>query len=195
MMRLHFIRSPKERSAVLEELYAILDRRGHEVTESIPDTAVQDLEAVPRRDLYVLKARTKLSVSVAGILQQHGAKVLNAYLSCAMLLDKFVATAAMRQARIPTPRSRARSNSSLIHASDLKERLPLIVKPFDGIHSQGVRVVSQPGQFQDVPDHRPVLVQEFDEGCTERLKIHVVGECVFSRWKPFSLGAVAGVPA
>jgi hypothetical protein len=39
-MRLHFIRSPRALRAVLEELYAILDRRGHEVTESIPDTAV-----------------------------------------------------------------------------------------------------------------------------------------------------------
>jgi ribosomal protein S6--L-glutamate ligase len=195
-MRLHFIQPPKKRSAVLQELHAILDRRGHEVTESIPETAVQDIDAVPRHDLYVLKARTKFSVSVAGILQERGAKVLNPYVSCAMLLDKFVATAAMRQARIPTPRSWALSDSSLMHASDWKERLPLIVKPFDGIHSKGVRLVSHPDQLQDAPDHGPVLVQEFVEGCSERLKIHVVGERVFATCKPFSLGGThgAGLP-
>ena len=189
-MRVHFIRSPKQRSSVLEELYVTLARRGHEVTESIPDTGVQDLDAVavPRHDLYVLKARTKLSVSVAAMLHQRGAKLLNPYPSCAMLLDKFVATAAMRQARIPTPRSGALADSSLLGASEWKERLPLIVKPFDGIHSQGITVVSQPGQLEEVPVQGPVLVQEFIEGCTERLKIHVVGERVFATWKPFSLG-------
>jgi ribosomal protein S6--L-glutamate ligase len=187
-MKLHFIRSPKARSSVLEELYAILDRRGHEVTESIPDTAVQDLDVVPRHDLYILKARTKLSLSMAGILQQRGARLLNSYASCAMLLDKFVVTAAMRQAGIPTPRSWALADSSLLPSSDLKERLPLIVKPFDGIHSQGIRVVSQPAQLEEIPVDGPVLVQEFVEGCTERLKIHVVGERVFATWKPFSLG-------
>jgi ribosomal protein S6--L-glutamate ligase len=185
-MRLHFIRSPKPRSVVLEELYAILGRRGHEVTESIPDGAVQDLDAVPEHDLYILKARTKLSVSVAGILHQRGARILNPYPSCAMLLDKVVVTAALRRAGIPTPRSWAVADVSLL--GDMAERLPLIVKPFDGIHSQGVRVVRHPAELENVRIEGPVLVQEFIQGCDARLKIHGVGECVFATWKPFSLG-------
>jgi ribosomal protein S6--L-glutamate ligase len=188
MMKLHFIRSPRARSVVLEELYAILDRRGHEVTESIPDSAVQDLDAVPEHDLYILKARTKLSVSVAGILHQRGARLLNSYPSCAMLLNKVVVTAALRREGIPTPRSWALADVSLLRAGDMAERLPLIVKPFDGIHSQGVQVVRHPNELENVRVEGPVLVQEFVEGCDERLKIHCIGERVFATWKPFSLG-------
>src|SRR5438093_12969715 len=123
-MRLHFIRSPKARSAVLEELYAILDRRGHQVTESVPDGAVQDLDAVPQHDLYILKARTKLSVSVAGILHQRGARMLNPYPSCAMLLNKVVVQAAMRRAGIPTPRSWAAADASVLRGGEMVELLP-----------------------------------------------------------------------
>ena len=187
-MRLHFMRSPKARSEVLQELYTLLGRRGHEVMESIPDTALQDLDAVPEHDLYILKARTKLSVSVAGILHQRGARMLNPYPSCAMLLNKVVVQAAMRRAGIPTPRSWAAADASLLRGGEIAERLPLIVKPFDGIHSQGVQVVRHPAELERVPVEGPVLVQEFVEGCAERLKVHGVGERLFATSKPFSLG-------
>jgi ribosomal protein S6--L-glutamate ligase len=195
-MKLHFLRSPKPRNAVLEELFAVLTQRGFDVTEGIPDTAVQDLDITPRHDLYILKARTKLAVSIAGALHQRGARLLNPYPSCVMLLNKIVATAAMRHEGIPTPRSWAATDLSLFSTA-ITERGPLIIKPFDGIHSQGIRVVSDPDQFRGVaPTDGPVLVQEFVEGCTERLKIHCVGERVFATWKPFSLGGthVPGQP-
>src|SRR5438093_5088685 len=104
-MKLHFIRSPKTRSTVLEELYALLTRRCFRVTEGIPDEAAQDLDMAPDHDLYILKARTALPVSVAGILHQRGARLLNPYSSCSTVLNKIVATATMRTAGIPAPRS------------------------------------------------------------------------------------------
>jgi ribosomal protein S6--L-glutamate ligase len=196
MMKLHFLRSPKQRKVVLEELFAILTQRGFDVTEGIPDAAVQDLDLTPRHDLYILKARTKLAVSIAGALHQRGARLLNPYPSCVMLLNKIVTTAAMRHEGIPTPRSWAVTDPSLFSAA-VTERGPFIIKPFDGIHSQGIRVVSDPDQFRGLTQtNEPLLVQEFVDGCTERLKIHCVGERVFATWKPFSLGGthVPGQP-
>ncbi|TMQ63397.1 MAG: ATP-grasp domain-containing protein [Candidatus Eisenbacteria bacterium] len=196
-MKLHFLRSPKKRSAVLEQLYALLARRGFQVTESLPDVAVQDLDAAPQHDLYIVKSRTPLSISVAGMLHRRGARLLNPYPSCAALLDKIVVTAALRQAGIPTPRSWAAADPALLRSAAMAQRLPLVLKPFNGIHSHGIRVVSAPDQLSDGPTTtEPVLVQEFVEGCTERLKIHCVGERVFGTWKPFSMGGthVPGQP-
>jgi ribosomal protein S6--L-glutamate ligase len=195
-MKLHFIRSPKKRSAVLEELFAVLTHRGFEVTESTPDTAVQNLDLIPRHDLYILKARTKFAISFAGVLHHCGARLLNPYRPCLTLLDKIVVTAAMRHAGIPTPRSWAAADSALLSTA-ITERAPHVIKPFDGIHSQGIRVVGGPSELSNGPvTVGPVLIQEFVQGCTERFKIHCVGDRVFATWKPFSLGGthMAGQP-
>ena len=187
-MNLHFIRSPKARSAVLDEVYTLLVRRGHEVSESVPDHSLLDLDAVPRHDVYILKARTKLAMGFAGALHRRGARLLDPYPACALLMDKVVATAAMRKAGIPTPRSWALSDPLLLRAGEMAGRWPLVLKPVDGIHSQGVRVVRHPEDLDAISPQGPMLVQEFVEGCTERLKVHCVGERVFATWKPFSLG-------
>jgi ribosomal protein S6--L-glutamate ligase len=197
-MKLHFLRPSKKRSVVLEELYALLTRRGFEVTEGIPDRAALDLDMdmdmAPRHDLYILKARTELPVSVAEVLHHRGAKLLNPYPSFALVLNKIVATSMMRDAGIPTPRSWAAVDPSLLHFDASIKSTPLIIKPFNGIHSQNIRVVKKPGDLEGLPAMSgPVLVQEFVEGCTERLKVHCVGEQVFATRKPFSLGGT-GVP-
>jgi ribosomal protein S6--L-glutamate ligase len=195
-VKVHFIRTPKRRNAVLEELYVLLTQRGFEVTEGIPDSAALDLDMAAEHDLYVLKARTDLAVSVAGVLHQRGARLLNPYPSCAVVLNKIVATAMLRDAGIPTPRSWAAVHPSRL-AAVASAAAPLIIKPFDGIHSQHVTLVREPADLAGVsPTHGPYLVQEFVAGCTERLKVHCVGEQVFATRKPFSLGgdSVAGQP-
>jgi ribosomal protein S6--L-glutamate ligase len=189
-MRLHFIRSPKARSAVLEELYVLLTERGFEVTEGVPDRAALDLDMAPQHDLYILKARTELPVSIAGVLHRRGARVLNPHPSCVVVLNKIVATAMMRDAGIPTPRSWAAADPSLLSSI----AGPVIIKPFNGIHSQNITVVRNPAELERVrAQNGPLLVQEFVEGCAERLKVHCVGEQVFATRKPFSLGG-AHVP-
>jgi ribosomal protein S6--L-glutamate ligase len=188
-VKLHFIRSPRERNSVLEELYAILIERGFLVTEGIPDTAAHDLDMAPSHDLYILKARGELEVSVAGILHERGARLLNPYPACVTALNKIVVTARMRSAAIPTPRSWATVNPSRLYPMAVAEAIPLIIKPFDGIHSQGITVVSDPEQLNSFPPTgTPMLIQQFIEGCRERIKVHCVGEQVFATWKPFSLG-------
>jgi len=196
-MKLHFIRTPKRRNAVLEELYLLLTQRGFEVSESVPDSAALDLDQAPQHDLYVLKARTELPVGIAGALEQRGARVLNPHRSCVTVLNKIVATAMLRDAGIPTPRSWAAVDRSLIPSVASATPGPLIVKPFNGIHSQNITLVRALAELERVPaTNGPFLVQEFVEGCTERLKVHCVGERVFATRKPFSLGgdSVPGRP-
>lgn len=188
-IKLHFIRSTKPRSAVLEGLYSILSQRGFAVTEGVPDNAAWDLDLTPRHDLYILKARTELPLSVAGVLHQRGARLLNPYPSCVAVLNKIVATAMMRNAGIPTPHSWATLDPSLLRSVAIAQRMPLILKPFNGVHSQGITVVRGPDDLAGLPvAERPMLVQEFVDGCTERYKIHCVGGQVFATRKPFSLG-------
>ena len=188
-MKLHFIRSQKPRNAVLEELYRVLDERGFEVTEGIPEATVHDLDCTPQHDLYILKSRTALALCVAGVLHQRRARMLNPYPSCLTLMNKIVVAAAMRDAGIPTPRSWAVSEGSRVRGCDIGSVERLIVKPFDGIHSQGITVVNSANELSDLPvSDGPLLIQEFVEGCRERFKIHCVGERVFATRKPFSLG-------
>jgi glutathione synthase/RimK-type ligase-like ATP-grasp enzyme len=173
----------------LEELYVLLTQRGFEVTEGVPDRAALDLDLAPQHDLYVLKARTELPVSIAGVLHERGAKVLNPHPSCVLVLNKIVATAMMRDAGIPTPRSWAASDPSLLSSVASATSAPIIIKPFNGIGSQNVTLVRELADVEGVSvTNGPFLVQEFVEGCTERLKVHCVGEQVFATRKPFSLG-------
>ncbi|TMQ73713.1 MAG: ATP-grasp domain-containing protein [Candidatus Eisenbacteria bacterium] len=188
-MKVCFIRSPKQRSAVLTDLMGRLSRRGLTVSEWIPDRSVQDLDLVPRYDLYVLKSRTPLAVSLAGVLHHRGARLLNPYPSCVRLLDKCVVTAVLRDAGIPAPRSWATMDPSLCMPIATADPRPLVVKPYNGIHSRSITVARAAQDLARPPaGGEPVLVQEFVDGCTERLKIHCVGERVFATRKPFSLG-------
>ena len=64
-MKVCFILSPRQRSAVLTDLLGRLSRRGLTVSEWIPDRSVQGLDLVPRHDLYVLKSRTPLAITTS----------------------------------------------------------------------------------------------------------------------------------
>jgi ribosomal protein S6--L-glutamate ligase len=188
-VNVHFIRSPKPRNSVLEALYTKLRAQGFGVSESIPDRDATDVDLVPEHDLYVLKARDPLAVSIASVLHRGGARVVNNPAACDQLLDKILSTAMMRRAGLPAPRTWAATDATALHTEAFSERLPLIVKPYDGIASRDLQLVYDRDALlalQGWPS--PMLVQEFIEGCRHRYKIHVVGERVFATRKPFSLG-------
>jgi len=188
-VNIHFIRSPKPRNAVLEALYARLNERGFAVSESVPDRGAPDVDLVPEHDLYVLKARGPLAVSIATVLQRGGARVVNSPTACSLILDKIVSTSLMRRAGIPTPHTWAVSDPCALQTDAFAARLPLILKPYDGIHSRDLQLVPDREALSALRAWPgPMLVQEFIEGCRHRYKIHVVGERVFATRKAFSLG-------
>jgi ribosomal protein S6--L-glutamate ligase len=192
-VNIHFLRSPKPRNAVLDALYAHLHGRGLEVSESIPDGSAHDLDLEPEYDLYVLKARGPLAVSLASVLLRRGARVLNHPAACGVLLDKVVATAMLRHAGLPAPRTWAVTDAAALRTEAFAARLPLIVKPHDGIASRSVELVTDRDGLAALHGWpSPRVAQEFIQDSRYRYKIHVVGERVFATRKAFSLGGDPG---
>jgi ribosomal protein S6--L-glutamate ligase len=188
-VNIHFLRSPKPRNAVLEALYARLREQGFAVSESVPDLGAPEVDLAPEFDLYVLKARGPLAVSFAGVLHRGGARVVNDPAACATLLDKITSTSMLRRAGLPTPRTWAVTDAGALHTEAFAARLPLLIKPYDGIHSRDLTLVRDRDALAALRGwSSPMLVQEFIDGCRHRYKLHAVGERVFATRKPFSLG-------
>jgi ribosomal protein S6--L-glutamate ligase len=143
----------------------------------------------PAHDLYVLKSHSKLWLSLAGILDGQGARLLNPYPACAATLDKILALWRLRAAGIPTPRSWV--TGDLLHLRTLAAEQPLIIKPYDGMRANGVSVIQSPSDLGALPaPDRPVLVQEYIRGDGEDLKVYVIGTDVFAVRKPSALAGI-----
>lgn len=188
-MRLCFLlvrRVPPVPSPVLVEVFAILSRRGFEVETGIAEETVTRAEELrPMHDLYLLKSHTELSLSLAGVLDAQGAKMLNPYESCASTQNKIVASRRLRWAGVPTPRSWVTGDLRLL--AELVEGGPLIVKPYRGHRGAGIHVVrDRDGLAALRRTDDPMLVQEHLAGTGEDLKVYVVGDQVFAVRKPFS---------
>jgi ribosomal protein S6--L-glutamate ligase len=199
-MRLYFIlvrRVPPVASPVLLEAFDLLSRRGFEIESGIPEELVVDPERVGvEHDLYLLKSHTELALSLAGILDAQGARLLNPFPSCVATQNKIVAAQRLRAGGVPVPRAWVTGDLQLLR--HVAEERPLIVKPYLGHRGSGIHVVRSPADLARVPPPSvPVIVQEYVEGTGEDLKLYVVGDEVFAVRKPFSETsfAVPGRPA
>lgn len=188
-MRLCFLlvrRVPPVPSPVLVEAWALLRERGFAIDTVIAEEVVQrpeDLE--PKHDLYVLKSHTELSLSLAGVLHDRGARVLNPYPNCQLTQNKITAFARLRAADVPVPD--AWVTGELARLADLADTRPLVIKPYRGHRGVGVRVVRSAEELLALPEPtEPVIVQRFIPGPGEDLKLYVVGDHVFAVRKPFS---------
>ena len=188
-MRLYFLlvrRVPPVPSPVLLEVFRMLRGRGFEVDTGIAEDAVVSPERlVLEHDLYILKSHTELSLSLAGVLDALGARLLNPYRSCIATQDKIVAARRLRAAGVPTPRAWVTGDLRLL--SGVVERTPLIVKPHRGHRGAGITIVRDTRELAAVPGSDvPRIVQEYVPGVPEDLKVYVVGDRVFAVRKPFS---------
>jgi ribosomal protein S6--L-glutamate ligase len=188
-MRLHVIlvrRVPPVPSPVLVEVFALLERRGFELSSSIPEEEVLRPETLrPEHDLYVLKSHTELALSLAGLLDTQGAALLNPYASCVTTQDKLVAARRLRAAGVPTPRSWTTGDLALLRT--LADETPLILKPHKGHRGAGITVVRSARELDAVPPPTvPMVIQEYVEGDGEDVKLYVVGDEVFAVRKEFS---------
>ncbi|HEV3479715.1 MAG TPA: ATP-grasp domain-containing protein [Gaiellaceae bacterium] len=188
-MKLYFIlvrRVPPVPSPVLLEVFELLEERGFDVESGIPEELVArpDLIRV-EHDLYILKSHTELALSIAGVLDTLGARLLNPYASCTTTQDKIVASRRLRAAGVSTPRSWVTGELTLL--APLVEETPLIVKPYRGHRGSGISVVRSAGELAAVErPPTPVLIQEYVEGNGEDVKVYVAGEEVFAVRKEFS---------
>jgi ribosomal protein S6--L-glutamate ligase len=179
-------RVPPVPSPVLIEVYRLLVRRGFHVEWGIPEEMVLRVDDLaPRHDLYVLKSHTELALSLAGVLDAQGARMLNPFSSCVGAQDKIVATRLLRAAGVPTPATWVTGDLALLQ--EVVDSRPLIAKPNRGHRGQGIHIFRNRHDLAAVPPPQsPLLIQDYLEGTGEDLKIYVVDRQVFGVRKPFS---------
>jgi ribosomal protein S6--L-glutamate ligase len=194
-MKIHFFLNQRvhaEPNAIFAAAMRMLERRGFAVSGWIAEEQLCAPEHLNLdQDLYVLKSQTELSLSLAGILHDRGARLLNSYAACAMLQNKIVAANRLARAGVPVPRSWVTGDFSLLRK--LASKMPLIIKPYRGHRGAGVHLVRNPDELAGIPAHGlPMLAQQFIPGTGDDLKVYVVGEQVFAVRKPFSSKSFLG---
>jgi glutathione synthase/RimK-type ligase-like ATP-grasp enzyme len=179
-------RVPPVPSPVLVEVQERLERHGFVVTTGIAEETLQRPDEIGvDHDLYVLKSHTELSLSLAGVLHHQGARLLHPWPTAVALQNKIVTARLLRAAGIPAPDAWVTGEPRLLHHT-LEER-PLILKPYLGHRGQGLRIVREPNEVDDMPElETPMIAQEYIEGNGEDLKLYIVGDEVFGVRKPFS---------
>ena len=193
-MKLFFIlvrRVPPVPSPVLVEVFDILIRQGFEIETGIAEEMVTQPDRLTvEHDLYLLKSHTDLSLSLAGILHDQGAQLLNPYPCCTITQDKIVASRRLRAAGVPIPDAWVTGDLALL--LPIVEEKSLIIKPYRGHRGAGIHIVHHPNELAKIPTpDSPMIVQEYIPGRGEDLKVYVVGDQVFALHKPFSSDSFA----
>jgi ribosomal protein S6--L-glutamate ligase len=171
---------------VLVDLLNLLDARGFHVDVGVAqDSVIQPNRLVTDYDLYILKSHSSLWLSLAGVLHEQGARILNPYPACIPLENKIITTQRLKKAGIPVPDTWVTQDLSLL--LPVAEDKPLIVKPNTGGKGKGIYIIHHPEDLLAVPkSSQPLLVEEFITGSGEDLKVYVIGDQVFGSRKPFS---------
>ena len=181
-MKIFFLLAHKRGAApnpVLTEIFTILWRNGHKVDLGIAENVVLQPDQLPlNHDLYILKSHGDMWLSIAGVLHNHGATILNPYPPCAILHDKIITSRWLRAAGIPVPRSWVTGDLSLLYP--IVADRPLVIKPYDGSKNSGIRIVQHSGELANTPPLTEMaLVQEYIVGVEHEQKVYVIGEEVF----------------
>jgi ribosomal protein S6--L-glutamate ligase len=174
---------------ILVELFGLLARRGFEVEVGIgEDMVVPPDRIVPRHSLYILKSHAALWLSLAGVLHERGARLLNPYLASQAAQNKIIASQRLRAGGIPVPRSWVTGDLRLL--PDVAGPGPFILKPYDGGRGLGIEIVQNQEALNTIRlSERPFLIQEYFPGNQEVLKMYVIGTEVFAFRKPSILRA------
>src|SRR6266705_6455391 len=126
-------------------------------------------------DLYVLRNKSDLAMSVAADLYSAGAALLNPYPVSAMLRDRIVTFRVLRAAGVPVPETFVASHASqLLPALD---RGPLIIRPHRRARLRSSAVVSNAAELAALgPMEEPVFAQRYHapDGPTYR-KVYSIG--------------------
>ena len=181
-MRIAFLAlAPPQRrvSPILGEVVRLLSEWGAKVDIVHPGDQLLDVSSIRvEHDLYVLKSKTDLTLSIAGALHAAGAAILNPYPVSMTLRNKIVTFQILQAADVPTPKTCVASKPE-----DLAVLLgdgPLVVKPFRGSGGEGVRVIWDAEELDNLPaDHEPIFAQRYHRPDGLDLKIYCIEGQVF----------------
>lgn len=178
--------SPPRLNSIIAETFVLLEKLGAEVKVMYPEEELFRLDALTvDADIYLLKSDSEFALSLAIILENLGARVINSCNACMKAKDKVLAATVLLQAGIPTPRSFAASSPSQLSGSFANR--PLILKPHRGYHGVGLSIAEAPSELpsgEAYPDM--VFAQEYLADARKDLKVFAIGEEIFGIRKPFS---------
>jgi ribosomal protein S6--L-glutamate ligase len=194
-------------SAVTTEIIERLEARGARVDLLVAEDEPLDCTALgrePRHDLYVLKAKTALTLGIAGAMTAAGARVVNTFAASSLTRDKLASTTVLAGRGVPVPPSFATGQADLLR--QLVAGGPLWLKPPRGSQGAGVQRLASTADLSrcdaltrdthDLPV--PLFAQaEVPSGGFD-LKVYVVGEQMWAIKRPFparSLVEKLGEPA
>ena len=158
-------------------------------------------------DLYVLKAKTPLTLAVASAAAATGATVINTCEASSLTRDKLATTAVLAANGVPLPPSWATGRPALLR--DLLNGRPLWLKPQRGSQGHGVQRLMSAAEMDaaECSAHDvyglpvPVFAQQDVPSGGRDLKVFVVGERMWAITRPFpartledKLGAPCRVP-
>jgi ribosomal protein S6--L-glutamate ligase len=178
-------------SPLTAEIITRLRDGGARVDLLAPEDGPWDLAALrPQHDLYVLKAKTPLTLSLAGALALGGAAIVNSVRSCTLARDKIAATALLAGGGVPVPPSWATGRATRL--LPLLEDGSVWLKPHRGSQGVGVRRVTTPAGLH-VPEVQtdpcglpwPLFAQQEVPSGGHDLKVYVVGHRLWAITRRF----------
>jgi ribosomal protein S6--L-glutamate ligase len=181
---------------VTDEIIGRLRARGALVDLVVPENACVDIGDVrPLYDLYVLKSKTPLALSLAGALAMAGARFINTVEACHLVRDKVVCTALLAASGVPVPPSWATGQAAKL--LPLVREKPLWVKPQRGSKGRGVLRVDSAAELGLLPPGAdpcglplPLFAQEEAPSEGSDLKVYVAGGRAWAIAKPWPVRTV-----
>jgi ribosomal protein S6--L-glutamate ligase len=187
-------------SAVTTEIIDRLRVHGAHVDLLVPEDQpldCADLAREPRHDLYVLKAKTALTLGISGAMTAGGARVVNTFAASSLARDKLASTTVLAGRGVPVPTSFATGQADLLR--DLLGGGPLWLKPPRGSQGAGVQRLASaadlsPGDGLTRDAHAlpvPLFAQAEVASGGFDLKVYVVGEQMWAIKRPFPARSLA----
>ncbi len=184
--------------SVMGETIGVLESRGVAVESIYPEDSSIDVARVEADcDLYLLKSGTETALSLAGVLDATGAKIINPYSTVVAMRDKIISTKTLQRAGVPLPETWFASKPEQL-AGLLKEG-PIVVKPFwAASQGRGVQIVKTEDELATVAGEDGVIfAQRYHQPDGRDHKLYVIGDQVFGVrrvWPPRTLEDKLGEP-
>lgn len=184
-------------SPVMKNLFDRLREKGADVSLLVPEETPQDLSEIsPSHDVYVLKSKTPLTMSLAGALTAEGVRVINPFRATLLARDKIASTAVLSSCGIPVPPSWTTGTPAFL--TQLVNETSVWIKPPDGSRGRGICRINKTSDINSLtpPPIPPtpidayglplsLFVQQEVPSSGRDLKVYVIGDKTWAITRPW----------